>query len=402
MTAKRKEEKLYLADAYMTSFEAVVVSCDPIADERFAVKLDATYFYPESGGQPGDKGLIADAEIVDVQEDEAGKVVHIVTAAVEGKVHCEIDWDIRFDHMQQHSGQHVLSRAFIEIAGMPTESFHMGDDSCTIDIKGKQMEEDKLDAVENLCNALVWEDRKILVQTIPVADLQEGAMRKSLPAGVSEARIVEVEDFDAVPCCGTHVRRTGELGSIKILKHEKVKNHIRVHYKAGRRAFWDYQDKHDVVKALASRYTTSLDGIIDKTDKLAGDMQQLRREYQKTAKKLVQLDKERILQAAGRSHDVRFAVQVCEDATEEYLNLLANACKNEPDTVVCLGSRKGHVVCATSVTLNIDFAKYIIDQAKEAGGKGGGKGGFARVSIPPAVDVDKFLQKVSNHVKKNL
>jgi alanyl-tRNA synthetase len=402
MTAESKEEKLYLSDAYRTSFAAKVLSCDKLDGDSYAVTLDATFFYPESGGQPCDRGTIGDAGVLSVGEDEAGKVIHVVTEPVSGMVNCEIDWDRRFDHMQQHSGQHVLTRCFIEIAGMPTVSFHMGDDACTIDIEGKGVDDDTLDAVENLANALIWENRSIHVRTVPVSELEKDSLRRSLPEGIENARVVEVEDFDAVACCGTHVGRTGELGVIKILKHEKVKGNVRVHYKAGRRAFWDYQDKHDVAVILGNRFTTSLEGIIEKTDKLVGDAKRLRRERQKINKKLAELEGANILAAGSRHKKFRFAHQYLDDADEEYLNLLANVCRNEADTIVFLGCKGGRVICAASKNIDIDLAQPVIDKAVEAGGNGGGKGGFVRVSIPRSENVERFLQKVFDHVKDNL
>jgi alanyl-tRNA synthetase len=402
MTPKPEKEKLYLSNAYKSSFKSAVLSCDKLPDKNYAVTLSATYFYPESGGQLCDVGTIGNAEVVSVREDDGGNVIHVVTQPVTGEVSCEIDWDRRFDHMQQHTGQHVLTRAFIEIAGMPTVSFHMGDDACTIDVDGEEVDEDVLNAVENLSNAIVWEDRTIHVRTVPVSELQQGAVRRSLPDGLSEARIVEVEDFDAVACCGTHVGRTGELGVIKILKLEKIKNNMRVYYKAGRRAFWDYQDRHDVTKTLANRFTTSLDGILEKTEKLAGDAQQIRREYQKIKKKLAEVDKERVL-AAGQMHNgLRFAIDLNEGGDDEYLNLLANTCRSEQDTIVFIGSRNGRIICAAAQNLEIDLAALVIEKAGEVGGKGGGKGGFVRVSIPQSEDVENFLHKVCNHVKDNL
>jgi alanyl-tRNA synthetase len=402
MTQEPKEEKLYLGDAYQTSFQANVLSCCELPGSNYAVILDATYFYPESGGQLCDTGTIGDAEVVSVREDDAGKVIHVITEPVSGEIHCEIDWDRRFDHMQQHTGQHVLTRAFIEIAGMPTVSFHMGDDACTIDIEGGELDEGALDAAENLSNAIIWEDRSIRVRTIPVSEVLEGTLRRSLPEGITEARLVEVEDFDAVACCGTHVGRTGELGVIKVIKQEKVKGNTRIYYKTGRRAFWDYQDKHDITKALSNRFTTSPDGILEKTEKLAGDAQRLRREHQKLKKRLAELDKVRILTAGQTHNKIRLALHMSEDDDEEYMNVLANNCRSGSDTIVFLGSKSGHIVCAASRNLEIELAALVIEKAGEVGGKGGGKGGFVRVSIPPSENVENFLQKVCDHVKENL
>ncbi len=394
--------KRYLDDAYTTSFQAKILSCDALPSGHFALVLDQTYFYPESGGQPPDRGVIADAEVVDVRESGENGIIHEVTAAVEGKVECEVDWDVRFDHMQQHTGQHLLTRAFIEITGMPTISFHMGEETSTIDLQGKEADEETMDAVESLANAIIWENREVLIRNVAVSELEESSLRKSLPAGVTEARLVEIEDFDVVACCGTHVRRTGELGALKILKHERVKKNIRVHFRVGRRAFWDYQDKHDVVKALANQFTTSVDGILEKVEKLTTDAQNMRKALRMSKKKLAVFEKDHLIKAARIHGDKHFVVHLCKEGDEEYLNLLASECKNEPDSIVLLGSKEGHVVCAASPGLSIDLANIVVGAAREAGGNGGGKGGFARVDLPASIDVMEFLEKVYEHVKETV
>ncbi len=393
------EEKYYLDDAYTTAFRAKVLSCEKLLNGHFAVLLDKTYFFPESGGQLSDKGKILNVDVVNVREDDAGRVVHEVTAQVDGEVSCDVDWEARFDHMQQHTGQHVLTRAFIEIAGMPTVSFHMGDETCTIDLEGKGLGDQTINAAEDLANAIIWGNREVSARTVPLSRLKEDALRRSLPEGVTDARVVEIENFDAVACCGTHVKRTGELGIIKVLKHEKVKGSVRVHFVAGRRALLDYRDKHGVVKSLANRFTTSVDGILDKTEKLSKDAQLLRKELQKSIKRLAAFDKQRLLAEASTHKGRRFIVHLCEAGDESYLNLLASACKNEAGTIVFLGSKDGHVVCAASPEVSIDLATHVVGAAKEAGGGGGGKGDFARVTLPDSVDVREFLEKVSSYVK---
>ncbi len=396
-------EKCYLEDAYRVSFPANVLSCEALPSGRFAATLEKTYFYPESGGQPSDRGRIGDAEVVDVRENDAGVIIHEVTAPVErGEVQCEVDWQRRFDHMQHHTGQHLLTRAFIETVDMPTVSFHMGEEACTIDLEGGKLDEKVLVRAEDLSNAVIWEDREVLIRTVPLSELEEGALRRSLPPGVSEVRLVEIQGFDVVACCGTHVKRVGEIGAIKVLKYEKVRDSYRIHFKAGRWALRDHQEKHDLVKVLANRFTTSIEGISERVEKLAGEAQRARRDLQKLYKRLAGFEKDRILATARDHGGKRLVVHLCEEDEEAYLNLLASACKSEASTVAIIGSPRGVVFCTASPDLTVDIAERVAQTAKQAGGKGGGKGGFARVSLPSDADVRGFLEKLYEDVKKAL
>jgi alanyl-tRNA synthetase len=274
-------EKLYLTDPYTVSFEASVLSCTPRSGGGYAVVLNRTFFYPESGGQLSDRGTIAGRAVVNVWEDESGSVFHALEEPVEpGVVQGEVDAARRFDHMQQHTGQHILSRALIEAGGLHTVSFHMGDDACSIDVEGPEPSQETLDAAEALANTVVWEDRPVTVRTMPRDEVVERSLRKSIPEGVTEVRLVEVEGFDVIGCCGTHVRRAGELGLIKVLKHEKTKGAYRVYFKVGRRAFADYREKHETVRQLAMRFTTSVSNLTEKVEKLQADHQRIRKQFQ--------------------------------------------------------------------------------------------------------------------------
>jgi alanyl-tRNA synthetase len=299
--------KLYLDQPYDTAFEAAVVSSRALEDGATAVVLDRTLFYPESGGQLPDTGLLGGAAIVDVQESDGDQVIHTVRGAVTAgaTVAGTVDWDRRFDHMQQHTGQHVLSRAFIEAAGLPTVSFHMGTESCTIDLDGTGFGDDAIKRAEDLANQIVAENRPVDITTVPLEELDRLDLRRKVPDGITQARIVSVRDFDMIPCCGTHVRATGELGLVKVLKSEKAKGFHRVHFKVGLRALDDYREKHGILQAVSTRLTTASADVLAKIDRLMDEAQAGARRTKLLTQRLASAEKHRLLAGAGQVGSVR-------------------------------------------------------------------------------------------------
>jgi alanyl-tRNA synthetase len=394
-------DKLYLENSYTVSFQAWAISCETLPDGRRAVVLDKTCFYPASGGQLPDRGDIAGTGIDDVWEDDSGTVYHGVAQEVpEGDVSCRIDWERRFDHMQQHTGQHILSRAFIEVGGLDTVSFHMGDDSCTIDLTGGDVSNAIMGNAEALANGIIWENRDVRVRNVASSELPEGELRRVLPEGVTEVRLVEVEGFDAIGCCGTHVRRTGELGAIKILKSERVKKLHRVYFKVGKRALADYADKHDITRMLATRLTTSIGDIADKIDKLQQENQRYRKDLQKIYGSLVAYEKRGLIESARESSGKKFIVYVCEDRDENYLKMLSSELRDE-EVVGLLGTKDGFIVCSAGKNIHMDFSESVVSRAKSLGGSGGGKTGFATVRLPAAVGAAEFLEQVYEQIKND-
>src|SRR5678816_4432465 len=251
-------QKLYLDHSYDTVFEANVESTRPAQPGVSAIVLDRTLFYPESGGQLSDRGTLGGVDVIDVQE-KGDVVEHLVKGEVStvAPLRGAVDWPMRFDHMQQHTGQHILSRAFIKTDKLDTVGFHMGDETCTIDLDGPSPDAAAIARAEDLSNQIINENRPIDIKTMPIEQVDMSELRRKVPEGVTMARIVTVRDFDVIPCCGTHVKSTGELGMIKVLKTEKVRNFHRIHFKVGVRAFADYRDKHAVLQELSQRLTTA-------------------------------------------------------------------------------------------------------------------------------------------------
>ena len=387
--------KPFLQDPYRTEFEAEVLSCAGRDDGRFDVFLDQTYFYPESGGQLSDRGVIGGIAVVDVQEAGGDRVLHVTEAEVpSGRHACGVDWQRRFDHMQHHTGQHVLSRAFIEVAGLETVSFHMGDDACTIDLSGGGMSDDNAAAAETLANDVIFQDRVVHVRNLKPDELDSDALRRKLPAGVSEVRLVDIEDFDVCGCCGTHVRRTGELGAIKVLRYEKAKGAHRVSFKVGRRALADFAAKHDIVKTLANRFTTAPEALLEKVDKLQSENQQQRKDNKRLSQRLAEVEAAVLVEHAIDHDGVRYVFHFAAEESDDYVRALAAALKSVAGTVAVVANSAGTVVCNAAPDSSVDFAG-VIEYAKASGGSGGGKGGFANVRLSAGADAKAFLDEAA-------
>jgi alanyl-tRNA synthetase len=398
-------QKLYLDDAYTVSFDAALLSCRKLDDGRNAAALDRTYFYPTSGGQLADRGRIEGVDVADVFEDDAGVVWHVLAEELRsdappgGAVRGQADWEHRFDHMQQHTGQHVLSRAFIEVAKLNTVSFHMGGEMCTIDLEGREPTPEVLDAAEKLANRIIWENREVLIRKVARGDLQQ-ELRKKLPDDVTEVRLVEVADFDVIGCCGTHVKRTGELGTIKVLKSERSKGAHRVTFTVGTRAYRDYRGKHDVLRRLSLQLTTGVDTIEEKIGKLLSEGQQYRKESQRLQKRLAALEADALLATAESHGNRRYVKRVYGAGDEGYLKMLASELRGRAGTIGVMGTEDGTVVCCASDDIEISFARSVIERARSLGGRGGGEGGFATVRLPSGVSVADFLDGAITDIKR--
>lgn len=394
--------KIYLDQPYQTAFEAAVVSSRRVEDGRVEVVLDRTLFYPESGGQLPDAGTLAGAPVVDVQEAAQDHVVHTVLgdAPAGPRVPGSIDWARRFDHMQQHTGQHVLSRAFIQAAGLHTVSFHMGDETCTIDLDGARFDDDAARRAEDLANQVIAENRPVDITTMPVGELDRLDLRRKVPDGVSEARIVSVRDFDVIPCCGTHVRSTGELGMVKILKSEKAKGFQRVHFKVGARALDDYREKHAILQAMANRLTTAPADLLPKVERMMDDAQSGAKRVRGLVERLALAEKGALLEKAARAGRARLVMH--RDADAAYARALASVLQAEPDVVAVLGADDGTVVCVASRELALDVATGAAELARELGGSGGGKGAFVQLKLPDGSQVDELMRRMDGHVRARL
>ena len=344
--------RLYYDDPYLVEFEAEVVK-ETTHEGNPAVVLDATTFYPESGGQPWDKGTLGGVEVLKVL-DLDGAILHVLAAGVvAGRVRGRIDWRTRFDHMQQHTGQHILSQAFYEIVKGETQSFHLGPDSSTLEIGLRAISDPDLDRVEDRANAIVWEDREVRTYFVPEERIDQVPLRRP-PKKHGLLRVVEVAAFDYSACGGTHCRRTGEVGLVKVLGTDKIRGNLRFDFLCGSRALGDYRLKDRGMRRIAESFSALPEDAAGQVERLAADLRALRKRSRKLEERLASFDAQGIIrQTSGRL----IAAVLADRSPEEAKFLALNIIRNGEFAVVygVAGESQGHLVLARSESLTADL-----------------------------------------------
>lgn len=257
-------ERLYYIDQYIKEFEAQVISCTQ-GKSGYEVILDKTAFFPEGGGQPGDRGFIGGVKVLDTVE-KGGEVIHICENAVEGKVECALDFDLRFSNMQQHSGEHVFSGVLHSLCGFDNVGFHMGENCMTVDFNGVVTPEE-LAKIERLSNEAVY--KNIPIEALyPTDEELEGYDYRSKKEIEGQVRLTKIGDVDLCACCGTHVALTGEIGIIKAVSMMNYKSGVRITLQAGRKAFEDYREKNASVYAISNLLCAKTDEVAEAVERL--------------------------------------------------------------------------------------------------------------------------------------
>ncbi|HIE39494.1 MAG TPA: alanyl-tRNA editing protein [Anaerolineales bacterium] len=379
-------ERLYYADPYLTRFEARVVERLTWRDHP-AVVLDRTAFYPTSGGQPSDRGALCDVPVIDVEVLEPdGAVVHLLDAPLPtDRVVGEVDWDRRFDHMQQHTGQHLLSAACEQLLDADTVSFHLGAEMCTIDLNVARIPLEKMEPVEELVNRVIWEDRPVAARFVAPERLADLPLRRP-PSIEGPVRLVEVEGFDLNPCGGTHVARTGEIGLLKVIRLDYRGAETRVEFICGGRALRDYRRKNRTVLGLAAALTVGYWELEGAVARLQQDLKAARRELRAARERALEEEAIRLAQEAVSSGSLRVVCRVWEGRAPAELRALAQGVVAHPGAVALLASTGERVqLCvACSEGMEADAAAILHAVCAELGGKGGGTSRLAQGSAPAA------------------
>lgn len=374
-------ERLYFDDAYTTKFEADVIQSRAI-NGHTAVALDRSFFYPTSGGQAHDLGTLNGVPVIDVLVEDDGAVWHVLgrAAKLENPVVGEIDWPRRYDHMQQHAGQHLLSQAFFHELGIETLSVHFGDAFSTLDLDVEELSAAQLATVEEYANAVVWENRPIYTYFVTDADLGSIPLRRP-PKVTGQIRIVEIEQFDWSACGGTHVQRTGEIGVVALLRTEKIRRQTRVHFLCGRRVVEDYRRRRTLLGDIASLLDTHHENAPELVEKLQAQNRELDRQLRTQQEELIAFRARTLLESARPVGRVRLVAQAMRGLDPNALKVLASTLQSEPRTVVllcCENNGKGTAIFARAADVDLNAGQLLRDVLSQYGGGGGGRPDFAQ------------------------
>ncbi len=398
-------ERLYYRDSFLREFDAQVVSCEPDPDgggKCWRVVLDRTAFYPSSGGQPHDTGKLGGATVVEVADSEDGqKVVHYTSAAVSpGTVRGTIDWAQRIDHMQQHTGQHILSAAFIELFQFPTVSFHLGKEVSTIDLDARSIVPRHLEEAERRANEVIFEDRVVTVRFGTAEELAEAGIRKKVDReGI--LRAIEIEGFDRQPCGGTHLARTGQAGMLLLRKLERRRDAWRIEFVCGFRSLAAARADFGTLTQAASLLSCGLPDVPASVTKIAEERRELHGARKRMEERLAELEARELLAHSqpGGASGARIVSAVLEEATPAYLALLAAKMTAEESVVVLLASRaSGHAVFAQTKGANGDAGALLRESLAAFGGKGGGTKDFAQGKLPSVADAEALVARAKERL----
>ena len=384
--------RLYYDDPYLTAFDARIVR-RIAAQGGVGLILDRTAFYPTSGGQPCDAGWLNGAPVLDVHERD-GEIVHVLAQDAPGEeAHGQIDWARRFDHMQQHAGQHLLSAAFQELLAAATLSFHLGEEACTVDLDIPLLASEQAAAVEQAANQVVVENRPIHARFCDAVALAGLALRKP-PTVDRDIRIVSIEGYDHSPCGGTHCRATGEIGPLKITKWTRRGQETRVEFLCGWRALRDYARKHDMVTALANALSIQDAELGETVTRRLEQAHECFRANEHLQGQLLDLEARLMTSEAPERGGLRIVRRLWPDRDAEELRRLALRIVEQERCVVlfAIAGAKGRLILARSQDAPADMNRLLKEVCQRFGGGGGGQphlaqgGGLDPAQLEQALD----------------
>ena len=373
--------RLYHEDSTIRDFEGTVLHSIE-RDGATWVELDRTAFYPGGGGQPADRGRLNALSVVDVSEDE-GRVWHRVEGALApgSRVEASVDWARRFDHMQQHTGQHILSQAFIAVAGAETRSFHLGEGEVSIDVAHPGLDPEMLRSVEERANEVVWEDREILIHEVPREEIGRFPLRK-LPAVEGIVRVVEVQGFDWSACGGTHVRRTGQVGIVAILSTEKYKGGTRVAFVCGGRALRRQRDRARLLRELSLAFTAGESDLPKAVARLKEERERLDKRLKTLLSSELTREAAALIEAAPRGLRGPVVARHFPDRDSGEIGALASLIAGRGAIALLAAGGETPRAHFSAPAGTISVGDLLGRLCREYGGKGGGRPESAQGAIP--------------------
>lgn len=390
-------ERLYYTDSFLREFDAHVVACEG-TDGRFEVLLDRTAFYPTSGGQPHDTGKLGGANVSEVFErEEDHEIVHVVDMPLPvGPVQGAIDWDRRFDHIQQHTGQHLLSAAFLKLFSFPTVSFHLGREMCTIDLDAPTVVPRHLEEAERLASQVVFADRPISVSFREKEDLAGLGVRKQVERE-GTLRLIAIEGFDIQPCGGTHALRSGQVGAILVRKLERQKQCWRVEFVCGARAVAAARGDFDTLGAAAREIGCGMSEVPVMVAKMLEERKSAHRERGQLAGRLAELEAAALLSTGEKT-----IVHAFEAGDPAFLRQVGARLAAAPGVRAVIASRAAHqFVFSRAKEIGGDMGRALREVLAPAGGKGGGSKEFAQGTVPEAANIDDLLAQARSLLQRD-
>jgi alanyl-tRNA synthetase len=294
-------ERLYYQDSRLLEFDATVIRVSERDDGQIAIELDRTAFYPTGGGQPTDTGTLGDARVVDCIDTEGDGVLHLIVGSVPeigDRVHGKIDWLRRLDHLQQHTGQHILSAAFVKLLDAPTHSFRVLEHECEIDVALDDPTDERIEQAADLANQIIWENRQMTIRQVTSEEAAVLPLRKE-PSREGELRVIEIDDFDLTPCGGTHAKSTGEVGVIAVRSWERAKGLTRIQFMAGVRVLADYRKANRTAHEVAALFSAGREDSRVLVSKLVEDGKKLRRRVSELEEVACRVEAEELLRGSS-------------------------------------------------------------------------------------------------------
>ncbi|HYX28243.1 MAG TPA: DHHA1 domain-containing protein [Pyrinomonadaceae bacterium] len=380
-------ERLYYRDSHLLEFDARVLDVDERDDGAIGVMLDRTAFYPTGGGQPHDTGTLGGARVVDCIDLEDEGVLHVIQGPVP-EVGETIDGQVdpwrRLDHMQQHTGQHILSAAFVRLFDAPTRSFRVLAHECEIDIELDDPSDEKIERAVNLANETIWKNLSIAIREVTAAEAATLPLRKE-PAREGKLRLIEISDFDLTPCGGTHANATGEVGVIAVRNWERAKGLTRIQFMAGIRVLNDYRIMNRTITDTAALFSAGREDSPALVAKLIDDNKKLARRVRELDAIACRVEADEIVRGSSptvrEGSNTHIITRIFDERDADSLKHLAHALTTHPHVIALLGSREGdtaRLVFARSGDAPGDMNALMRKACETIDGRGGGKPDMAQ------------------------
>jgi len=392
---------LYYKDAYQFFFQAKVINRIETGD-KIGIILDQTCFYPEGGGQPSDQGELNDVKVTDVRKID-DEIIHYIREPLESDVvEGKVDRTRRLDYMQQHTGQHILSQSLLRVGRCNTVSVHFGDSYTAIETDSKNISDNTLKDVEKLANKIINENVPVNLLWVNPDEVKQFHIRRP-PPDVSKVRIVQIADFDAAACGGLHVSRTGEVGLIKITGQEKIRGHVRIHAKIGKRAYEDYHHKTILLQNLGKLLTCGEQVIEKRIHDLNEQLKNAQREITKLQSERLLGIAERAISRAVQINRILFIHQILENADHKVLKIFMDRVLDESGRLAAVfGNNEGHFnwMLGHSLASKLNLNDIIDDLLPLIEAKGGGSPSLFQGAGNKSAGISQFIDQLKQKLER--